>query len=489
MTEKNNPGYKYIIIPVFILFIIILSTGFHYPVHIADALTSAPVQDFTVHISPWRIVLEPLVGWMLFYIRADMPVVEYLVLLVWVIIALRIFYLGKYIGKDLKSNWSVIWSSLKSLLATLPVLLTIFITLLIIIIFAPLPSNTIVNHTDDSILLNIHSHSYYSHDGIISPNRLIKWHRRNRFDAFFLTEHNHHRKTLEIIRAQQQGELPFSPVILGGQEMSGTNHILLLGLHRDFRTKDMSDAEAIDSTHAQNGIAVVAHWFADKGRPLQHYIDSGADGFEIANQSEGIQVEKKDFDDIVSCCKTNNLLKLVSCDYHGYGNAAFAWSAFYIPGWHDKNNSQKRQAILNILRNKENSKIRTLLYRDRHIYPRKWAFLSPLYTLIGYFRSLDLPQVLSWIVWILLIWVLTKIKITRTILTRLSQNPARFRGIIGVSGAFLIVLTGILFLVNAGPLEGYNKIFREYGDYFFWCGFVFLVYSLLYTRHAFLKNK
>ncbi len=487
MNEKTKPGYKYVVIPVFILFIIILSTGFHYPAHIADALTSGPAQDFTVNISPWRLVFEPFIGWMLFYIRADLPVVEYLVLLVWVMVLLLKLFLWKNIRNKTGPLLSATGKGIKSWLVALPLLLTIWITLLIIIIFAPLPSNTIVNKSNGSILVNIHSHSYYSHDGMISPNRLIKWHRRNGYDAFFLTEHNHHRKTLEIVRAQQSGEFPSTPLILPGQEMSGTNHILLLGLDRDFRTKDMSDAAAIDSTHAQNGVAVVAHWFADKGRPIQHYIDSGADGFEIANQAEGIQVEKKDQNDIVTNCLKNKLLMLVSCDYHGYGSAAYAWTAFNIPEWHDLSGNQKTETILNILRQKDQSKIRLLLYRDRHIYPRNLALLSPVYTLTGYFRSLNPPQVISWIAWMILIWGITKIP--RSVLSRVLQNPARFWGICGALGACLIIVTGCLFLINAARLQEFNKIFKEYGDYFFWSGFVFLVYSLLFTRHAFLNKK
>jgi len=489
MVKKVKPELKYIILPVFILFVVVLATGFHFPVHIVDALTTAPANGFAVHISPWRIIFEPLIGWMLFYIRADLPLVEFLVLLVWVMIILLKILLWRNIQKKSHRLLPGIWKGLKSWLIALPVLLTLWITLLIIIIFAPLPSNTIVNQTDDSILLNIHSHTYYSHDGIISPKGLIKWHQRNGYDAFFLTEHNHHRKTLELFKAQQNNTLPSTPLILCGQEFSGSNHILLLGLNRDFRTKDMADATAIDSAHAQNGVAIVAHWFADKRRPVQYYIDSGADGFEIANQAEGIQVEKKDLDDIVTHCCDENLLMLVSCDYHGYGSAAFAWNALNIPDWQNLNNSHKREEILNVLRNKDQSKIQVLLYRDRHIYPRNWVLLSPVYTLTGYFRSLNIAQILSWIGWILIIWILTRIKITRSVLSRVSQNPTLFWGICGVLGAWLIVLMGCLFLFKVAPLAGYNKIFKEYGDYFFWFGFIFLVYSLLFTKHAFLKNK
>ena len=43
-------------------------------------------------------------------------------------------------------------------------------------------------------------------------------------------------------------------------------------------------------------------------------------------------------------------------------------------------------------------------------------------------------------------------------------------------------------MLHAAPLAGYNKIFKEYGDYFFWCGFVFLVYALLYTKQAWKKS-
>ena len=69
----------------FFALIVLLATVFHHPIRIIDAFTSDPVPGFGIHVSVWRILFEPVLGPLLFYLRADQPLPEYIVLLVWIL--------------------------------------------------------------------------------------------------------------------------------------------------------------------------------------------------------------------------------------------------------------------------------------------------------------------------------------------------------------------------------------------------------------------
>jgi hypothetical protein len=324
--------------------------------------------------------------------------------------------------------------------------------------------------------VNFHSHSEYSHDGLISQADLMQWHKRNGFDAFFISDHNHHEKTLAAVQEQINGQLPPSPLILCGEEYSGSNHLLLLGLQRNFITRNMSDSLVIDSTHANSGVAIVAHWFKDKSRTIQYYIDCGADGFEVANQAKGISYDRRIFQDIVNNCKSNDLLMIGASDYHGYGSASFVWNAIKISGWHQMSYKQKQDSILDILRDRDQSKIIVLLYRDRQVFARSKVILSPVFTFVAYFRSLNLYQVFSWIFWVILLYFISHI-----IRLRHAQriHPLRLWGIIGLVCGLFATINGINLLEQAQPLIGYNNIYSKYGNLFLWYGAGFAVYSML----------
>jgi predicted metal-dependent phosphoesterase TrpH len=454
----------------------LLAFVFHYPIRIVNALTEESASGFEITISFWRIMFEPAFGPLLFYLRADQPLKEFIILMIWTILGMLVFTLISSLKNNAKHRLRALARGLLHWLMKIPIVIIIWVALLIAIIFFTLPSNTIINNNKDIILVNFHSHSEYSHDGLISQSDLMQWHKRNGFDAFFISEHNHHEKTLAAVQEQMNGQLPSLPLILCAEEYSGSNHLLLLGLQRNFITRNMSDSVVIDSTHANDGVAMVAHWFKDKNRTIQYYIDCGADGFEIANQAKGISYDRRIFHDIVQNCISNDLLMIGASDYHGYGSASFVWNAIKIPGWHQKNYEQKQTSILDILRDHDQSKITVLLYRDRQIFARSKVFFSPIFTFIAYFRSLNFYQILSWIFWVILIYMLAKII---NIDNRIRIHPLRLWGIIGLVCGFFAVITGISLLEQATPLIGYNNIYSKYGNLFLWYGAGFASYSIL----------
>ncbi|MBT4399901.1 MAG: hypothetical protein HOD37_10505, partial [Bacteroidetes bacterium] len=229
MSKKNN-----LIIVAIIAVFALISVLFHYPVQIIDALSSETVPGFGLRITVWRVIFEPFLGILLFYLRADQPILEFVMLLIWVLVfyllitvTFRVLRKDNGLGKMvLKSLW--MW------LKNVPLIVSLWLGLLVLIIFIALPANTIQNDRENAVLINTHSHSEYSHDGIISQKRLQKWHGKHNFDAFFITDHNHHEKTMEAVQAQRDGNFPSEPLIICGEEFSGSNHMTLLGLKRNF---------------------------------------------------------------------------------------------------------------------------------------------------------------------------------------------------------------------------------------------------------------
>ena len=475
MNRGKSNKNSYFAIIIFLFSILILGLAFNNPIHIVNGLNEAPETGFEAQISILRILFEPIFGPLLFYLRADQPLKEFVILMIWLMIGMFVYAIvSSLISGAPNKRLRTLVRNLLQWVLKLPIVFIIWVALLIVIIFFPLPSNTIKNNNTDMILVNFHSHTEYSHDGIISLSGLLQWHQRNGFDAFFISEHNHHTNTLKAVQAQRKGNLASNPFILCGQEYSGSNHLLLLGLHRDFNTSNKPDEVVIDSTHANHGVAFVAHWFADEHRTIQYYIDCGVDGFEIANQAEGISYDHHVFTDIVKNCISNDLLMIGACDYHGYGSACFVWNALHIPDWHQMNDDQKEASILNILRHHDQDKLAVLLYRDRMIFARSMVFLSPVFTFSSYFRSLNFYQILSWIFWMILIF-LTIHYLNNTI--KINIPSQRIWGIVGFICGLFTIITGIHLLIRAQPLSDYNNILSKYGNMFLWYGLGFTVYS------------
>jgi hypothetical protein len=306
---------------------------------------------------------------------------------------------------------------------------------------------------------------------------VIAWHRQNGFDAFFLTEHDHHRRTLEIEQTQREGNLPSKPVLFCGQEFSGSGHILLLCLKRDFYSQQKTDTEMIEVTHAQRGVAIVAHWWDNKHDSLTDYVARNVDGFEIANPSKGLSYPSKSYEDIVHICNKHELVLTGGCDYHGYGSACFVWNAFAIPDWPELDTDQQREAIMNILRAHAQTKLKVLVYRDRKFFDSSLIGLSPLFTLTSYFRTLTSGQLLSWMVWSLfcLLWI--KMSTRCRFIRRNTGQPNRILRVFGAMSSVFILIVGVVLSGHEIELSHYNKILDRSANYLVWTGLLGFLYS------------
>ncbi len=476
MKANNNNKSFYGVILVGI--ILVLSTFFYYPIHFDDVLSLEVVPEFDIDISIWRIIFEPIIGLLLFFNRSLYAIQEMQFVLFWIIVIFLIISLRKYQRLDklerakyLKSQW-----------VHIPILLGLWFAVFVIIIFVPLPSNKIINHSDNYILVSTHAHTEYSHDGLISQENMWQWQKDNGFDAFFITDHANHKKTYELVSRQRKGEFNMEPLIMVGEEYSASNHMSLLGLKNKFTTKGLSDQQVVDSVHAYGGIVLMNHWFDDERKTLDYYRNLGVDGFEIENSGKEKYYDRDIYNRLKAYCISHNLIMSGGLDFHGYGNASTLWNALEIPKWHKMDALTKEKAILGILRNGDQSKLKILMYKDRAYYKNENLIFRPLFTIVNYFRTLNLYQVLSWFFWIVLFTVMNKIMIRNKI------GLDKINASLGLMGAAILLLLGLFYYEKIDKIKGYTEMYEEYSTLLFYSGSVFLVYMMSFIYFKFVRK-
>ncbi|HNW58426.1 MAG TPA: hypothetical protein PKI62_01965 [bacterium] len=446
---------------------------------IEDALTGLPAPGYTLHMPLLHLLFAPVLGPLFFFSRADAPLTLILWLLLWLCLALLAAHMVKARCSGLPPGGAILQGLAKGIY-WLPVAFILVVAVLLIFLFSPFPGATIVPAAEEVVLVDFHSHSYHSHDGLLSPLRQLRWHKRNGFDAFFLTEHNTHRMTLELVAAQRAGQLESEPLLLAGEEYSGSNHLLLLGLTRDFTSKDYPDAAAIDSAHAQGGVALVAHWFAPQRntRPLAEYAAMGVDGFEIANQAEGIFYPERYTRPLREAAAAKGLLLTGASDYHGYGPACLAWNALHLPGWRRLDPEARSRAILDLLRSRDQSRLQVLLYRDRRPIAPGLTWVAPFITLLDYFRSISAAEALSWLVWMALLALWGRFAPSIPERLRIPLSIQEEMAVAGAAAAAVTLLFGLWMLGQVPFLSGENRIFLKDGLWLSGTGILLFLYCI-----------
>ncbi len=485
MNKLNTATYLAIALMVVI---IINSFGFHYPIHIIDMMTDTPQSDFGIHISIWKILFEPILGPLLYFNRGYYGIAEINHTLYWTIGIFILTRLSKILTDEYKKHWK---QNLIRAIVDLPIVAFIWFTIFIIMLFIPLPNNTIINNTTSQVLVTTHAHAYYSHDGLTSPEGLWRWHKRNGFDAYFETDHNNHNRTLDFIAQQREKDIPIHPLIMCGEEFSGSNHLSLLGLKRKFSNVGMPDSVVIDSTHQNGGVVIVNHWFDDKHNTLEYYRDLGVDGFEIENTGKDIYYDRALQQEIQEFCTANDLIMVGGLDFHGYGNVCMMWNAFDIPNWNKLDPISQEYAIINILKSRDQSKLKILLYKDRPYYDKSNLWFRPLLTFINYFRTLNYIQVLSWLLWIIIIFLLNKILVK-------NKSASKFIGrykilkFLGVISVVFTMTLGLYYRANIQTFEGFSDIYAEYSAMLLYvgiAGFLYLILDMVITKRLKKKRK
>jgi predicted metal-dependent phosphoesterase TrpH len=136
------------------------------------------------------------------------------------------------------------------------------------------------NNTTPLIRADLHNHSYYSPDSILSPEYFLSRARKRRLTVIAVTDHNTTRGG--CVAAELAARMaPEIRVIVGEEVRTRDGEILGLFLTEDI-PRELSAAETIDRIHSQGGVAGAPH-------PLDPYRGS------LGGENLGAVADKLDF--------------------------------------------------------------------------------------------------------------------------------------------------------------------------------------------------
>jgi predicted metal-dependent phosphoesterase TrpH len=125
---------------------------------------------------------------------------------------------------------------------------------------------------------DLHVHTIYSHDSLITPKDLVFYAKKRGLTAVAITDHNTIEGALKIAK-----ETDF--LIIPGIEVSSRNgHIVGINLQEPVQ-KGLSPDETVDKIHEAGGIAVACHPFAFFKGSLGKHTSAKFDAIETINAS------------------------------------------------------------------------------------------------------------------------------------------------------------------------------------------------------------
>jgi predicted metal-dependent phosphoesterase TrpH len=121
-----------------------------------------------------------------------------------------------------------------------------------------------------TIRADLHNHSYYSPDSILSPVKMLEKARHQRLDVIAVTDHNTIRGGVAVRDLAAKRD-PDIRVIVGEEVRTQKGEVLGLFLTEEV-PRDLSPEETIDRIHAQGGLAGAPHPFDPFRGSLGDYL-------------------------------------------------------------------------------------------------------------------------------------------------------------------------------------------------------------------------
>ncbi len=270
-------------------------------------------------------------------------------------------------------------------------------------LLVPLSSWRLVNERDDVVIADLQSHTFASHDGLVSARENLAWHGARGYDVVAVTEHNDARGGLEAealseMRALGTGVIP-------GVEWCepGGGYLLALGLDGAKRPPVMTGSTAFavsfcDEVHrVHSGAAVALPWKVSP-EDVRRLAAAGIDGFEIANAGHP-DTPPDVRAAILDEAKKRGLVLVASTDWHGWGGFARTWSAVRVPGARELTPGARARAVVAALRERRPEDITPVVAGYMGPASTVRAIFTPVVEFARYAMELSPLRVIAWWVW------------------------------------------------------------------------------------------
>jgi len=299
-----------------------------------------------------------------------------------------------------------------------------------------LPSWRFVKGSEDTVIADLQSHTFGSHDGLVSPRESLAWHAARGYDVVAVTEHNDPGGAYEAQALAEMSALP-AGVIPGIEwcEPEGGGYLLAIGLDGDKPPPTMARPAAsaerfIQETRARHGGATLALAWRLKPDDVVRLAEAGLDGFEISNSGHP-DIPHDVREALLRETEARGILLVSSTDWHGWGGFARTWTALRVPGTADMSPPEKARAVLMIIRERRVEDVTPVTAGYMGPPSTMRALFSPFAESGRYAMELGPLRVAAW--WI---WAAALVGIAE-LLRRARMRPGRT-----ILAAFLTVLGG-----------------------------------------------
>ncbi|HVO32708.1 MAG TPA: hypothetical protein VMU17_02260 [Elusimicrobiota bacterium] len=375
-------------LPVMLTLLLGAGWFFHLPSPVRDAVTEQPAAGWSLHLAPPYYLLAPWCSIADHLTVMSLP--EMKVFLLYAALAVLL----------IPRTWT-------SRAVALAVALAFFAWGAV----GPRPMAKLVSPAPEMMLIDMHSHTAYSHDGRkgFQPSDNMDWHRRQGFNAAFITDHNTAAGGQEAKRRSEADWRVTGYRSLQGDEASlYRTHLCVYAPHERIDNQPFDSAPAripdfIAAMH-RRGYLVTAnlpeYWRFHWKTGWMDFQSWDVDGFEIVNSApRALDFPIARRRDIIALCRRRNLFVDGVSDNHGWGSATAAWNAMRIPGWQELDPDQLESAVLAHLRRDRFQAFQVL---ERYkFFPENdlQLALSPLGNMWVWARSLDGAEAASCLLW------------------------------------------------------------------------------------------
>lgn len=411
---------------------------------------SAPQYEL---ISPTTI-LEPFVGIAYYFLRFYNMKLQVLSWILWIVF-FDILIVFIVLHKGLIQSIKVIFISL-----------LFFLVFVSYLIFFPLPKYRVESRKPVFCLVDLQSHTEYSHDGLAAPEDNIKWHIDHGFDGWFITDHD------LIDGAKHAKKIALQKKVFTGEEIRDKygNALLIFGLDESVSEYVGKETKEISKVvHEKGGAVLVGHWWGQRGSELSVLKRAGVDGFEIYGHTSKPLTRETQLK-IIKFCRKNSLVMTGGSNWHGLGAMNDVWTSIEIPGWQKLDMHGLEEKIVRIIRNREIEKLNVIVLSKSEPLTNLRFIFEPFVGLYLYFTGLTLKQLLIWIFWIVIFSICARVYSNL-------PHPAGLKIKLVIYlfvSIVMIVFAAVLFFRWKG-LEVYNRALFEMARAHLIIGMLFLV--------------
>ena len=294
-----------------------------------------------------------------------------------------------------------------------------------IAVMVPRPMAALRTEGPAILAIDFHAHTRHSHDGRWNweAEDVRRWHRKAGFDVAYISDH----RTFDGARegwannpTQAGTETLLLPAI---EAVWQGEHVNILDADRMYQgildpaLRDV-DTEALKLASLVPGNEPVlietipgnlSKVVTAKGRGT-----AGVRAIELIDGApRGLAQSRQQRPRILDIADSANLALVAGSDHHGWGHAASAWTLLILPGWRAASPEAVSRAIAGTIRSGGRGATKVV---ERYVAdtdaPVLVPFTVPLVTW-GMLRTLSLDERVVWVVWIVALVLLTRVRALR----------------------------------------------------------------------------